>query len=509
MNITMSSQINETRVLQVLQELISYGTREFCICPGSRNSPFVQALTKISGFTTYYWFEERSAAFFALGRSRALQQPVAIITTSGTASGELLPAAMEAHYTGVPLVLITADRPRRYRGTGAPQTAEQAGLFGVYVRKEQDLADEEVCLLEDWDQTGPLHLNICFEEPLLHPFDSLEPFSFEEKGFVRPVSRDIPDSIDRFFSKTKRPFIIVGGLKPQARKSVADFLLQLQAPVFLEGISGLREEPSLQHLRLKRTDKLWQEAHKHRYPIDGVFRIGGVPTFRFWRDLEIKESELEVLSVNEVPFSGLSWGRVVSAPLAQVFSDYKLNTTYDSTHWKEWKEADTEYMDKLHRCYGEEPHAEPSLIHALSRQLPAASFVYLGNSLPIRNWDLAADNTFKGLEIQANRGVNGIDGQISTFLGLCRPDSHNWGLFGDLTTLYDMAAPWILSQLPHIKAAIVVINNGEAKSSLTCTLRRKCSMNTPCILVRLHTCGVWTTPAGPTSLRPCLQGKIV
>ena len=129
------------------------GTRDFCVCAGSRNSPLLAVL----GTGVYSFVDERSAAFFAIGRSKLHGAPVAVVTTSGTAAAELLPAAIEAHYSGIPLILITADRPARFRGTGAPQSIEQIGLFGVYAETE----------LATWSGAGPLHLNIEFDEPLL------------------------------------------------------------------------------------------------------------------------------------------------------------------------------------------------------------------------------------------------------------------------------------------------------------------------------------------------------
>lgn len=159
--------MNRDLANQVLEEAKRVGVSELCICPGKRNAPFVDILSSNETIKQYYWYEERSAAFFALGRSRCLEQPVAVVTTSGTAAGELLPATMEAYYSGVPLLVITADRPRRFRGTGAPQVAEQVGLFGQYVHYSQDLAETERCCLVPWELTGPAHINVCFEEPLL------------------------------------------------------------------------------------------------------------------------------------------------------------------------------------------------------------------------------------------------------------------------------------------------------------------------------------------------------
>ncbi len=158
--------MNKQIVEQVLQEACKTGISEFCICPGGRNAPFVPALSQ-KGIKCYYWFEERSAAFFALGRSRLTEKPVGVIVTSGTAVANLLPATMEAYYTGIPLLLITADRPKRFRGSNAPQTCEQVGLFGMYAPFSQDIAVNEACDLSQWNRTSPCHLNVCFEEPLL------------------------------------------------------------------------------------------------------------------------------------------------------------------------------------------------------------------------------------------------------------------------------------------------------------------------------------------------------
>jgi 2-succinyl-5-enolpyruvyl-6-hydroxy-3-cyclohexene-1-carboxylate synthase len=163
----MSNLAEARRVIALAREL---GVRDFCVCGGSRNAPLIAVLgvgrlalgeegspPDAERLTPYAFVDERSAAFFALGRAKLTERPVAVITTSGTAAAELLPAAVEAHYSGVPLILITADRPARYRGTGAPQAIEQEGLFGVYASRDPDR----------WTRIGPLHINIEFDEPLI------------------------------------------------------------------------------------------------------------------------------------------------------------------------------------------------------------------------------------------------------------------------------------------------------------------------------------------------------
>ena len=162
----MSNLAEARRVIALAREL---GVEDFCVCGGSRNAPLIAVLTDGSwqladGLsanrqppTVNSFVDERSAAFFALGRAKLTGRPAAVITTSGTAVAEMLPAAVEAHYSGVPLVLITADRPERYRGTGAPQAIEQTSIFGVYASRDADR----------WTRIGPLHINVEFDEPLL------------------------------------------------------------------------------------------------------------------------------------------------------------------------------------------------------------------------------------------------------------------------------------------------------------------------------------------------------
>ena len=144
---------NLARARRLIEDVAKAGAREFCVCAGSRNSPLLAVLGE-SSYRLFSFVDERSAAFFALGRSKLHGAPVAVVTTSGTAVAELLPATIEAFYSGIPLILITADRPARYRGTGAPQSIEQIGIFGPYATSE-------------WTGRAPWHVNIEFDEPLI------------------------------------------------------------------------------------------------------------------------------------------------------------------------------------------------------------------------------------------------------------------------------------------------------------------------------------------------------
>lgn len=460
---------NEKLTLQTLQTLISAGVKEFCLCAGKRNSSFVKALSLLPQLITYHWYEERSAAFFALGRSRATNSPVAIITTSGTAVGELLPAAMEAYYTGVPLILVTTDRPRCYRGSGAPQAAEQVGIFGCYATYSQDVEGDELCDLTDWRRVGPAHLNVCLEEPAHYPFDGLETLEIDN-SIVSVAMCDKLDSneiLNRWhqFSKScSFPLVIVSALPESSREAAIAFLLKLKAPVYCEGTSGLRENPRLDHLRVSLLDKVWTHSRACNYPVDGVLRLGGVPTIRLWRDLEDKPGAVKVLSISDLPFSGISNGNHLFGDFEAILNIIGNSLEHQKTFpYQQWLEQDRRLWKDIDALIDQEPHAEQSLMHAFSKAIPDKSLVYLGNSLPIRMWDAFAAQQHHAFEVQGSRGLNGIDGQISTFLGLCSPERTNWAVIGDLTALYDLAGPWILSQLQGMKINIAIFNNGGGK----------------------------------------------
>lgn len=266
-----------------------------------------------------------------------------------------------------------------------------------------------------------------------------------------------------FLKRVENPLVVVSTIPQREKEAVVDFLIKLNAPVYLEAISGIREEPQLQHLRITSTHKLWTVSENAGYKIDGILRIGGVPTFRPWRDLEDKQNKISVFSLSHLPFSGLSWGNAAHVNISHFLRAIEISKAFNIDNAKEWLEQDEACYRLLHDLIEEEPLAEPCLLNHLSVSIPEKSIVYLGNSLPIREWDLAATYNDRNLDVFATRGLNGIDGQVSTFLGMATQKRGNWGIFGDLTMLYDLAGPWILNQLKNIHVNLVVINNSGGK----------------------------------------------
>jgi len=413
----------------------SLGVTDFCVCSGSRNAPLLAVLAVTGQIRIYTFVDERSAAFFALGIGKRLGRPACVVTTSGTAVAEMLPAAIEAHYSGVPLVLLTADRPARFRGTGAPQSIDQQSIFGVHATTR----------IDDWSGTGAIHINVEFDEPLIDDeIDADAPWAMRMRARVTPDATPVPIG----FAK---PLLLIGGLAEDDRERVREFALQLGAPVYAEPLSGLREDEALRDLLVL------NERSLTRGGFDGVIRVGNVPTLRFWRDLD--RSSLPVVSFSSLPFSGLSRSDEESGP--DVRAPHPLEALPEvqaCPAGDAFFTRDREQRARFEAILDEEPQSELAIFRRLSRELPRGARIYLGNSLPIREWDLAATREPREYVIEANRGANGIDGQLSTFFGWCARDAKNVAIVGDLTALYDLNAPWIVGQL-DAKPRVIIVNN--------------------------------------------------
>lgn len=442
--------MNISLARKVLESLKSQGVKDILLCAGARNSPLVVLLEKSKGFQIFHFFEERSAGFFALGRSQRDNSPVAVITTSGTAVAELLPAAVEATYTQTPLIFVTADRPRGYRGTGAPQSIDQVGIFFKYVETCVDIAHtNEELDLSLWTKSAPLQINVCFDEPLIdEEIPAIDFLGLEGKN------RQIPPLVPPQSRIVNQPLVIAGPLSVEEAQMVTPFLEKLGAPIYAETLSNLRGEKTLQRLFLKSGEKIVKDLFIKGH-CQSVIRIGGVPTLRFWRDLEESFQLIPVTSVANTDYTGLSRGAQHIVGL-QNFSFVKSQWVKDPR--SEIFELDQQRVQALENLLNKYPHSEVALLSKLSKKMNS-SFTYIGNSLPIREWDLVYPYDQATVRQSGNRGANGIDGQISSFLGGAAIEGENWALLGDLTTMYDLSAPWVSQQLQSEKLRLVVINN--------------------------------------------------
>jgi len=186
-----------------------------------------------------------------------------------------------------------------------------------------------------------------------------------------------------------------------------------------------------------------------------------LPVLDGLHDLQDRLRDIPVCSVHRTPFPGLARGAHLHAAAGPLLATLALGDRTVDSGWRDALLArDRRRRAALDALWTAHPRAEPGLVRALSEHVPAGSLVYLGNSLPIREWDLAAVRAAPGWTVGVNRGANGIDGQLSTFLGMCGPGREHWALVGDLTALYDLGAPWILGSLATGPIRLVVVNNG-------------------------------------------------
>ncbi len=425
-----------------MERLVKAGVGEFVVCGGARNAVLLEVLARMDGkVRVWSHFEERSAGFFAMGRTMETGRPCGVVVTSGTAVAELFPAVMEAFYQARPLVLVTADRPEEFRGSGAPQAVEQAGMFQSYA--EQDVAK--------WEGKGPLHVNVELGEEFDPGADGFGELAIGD--FQLDFGRPNVGSLSRWLREPtmKGMVVMVGCLEPDEKEEVFHFCEALDAPVVAEGTSGLRE--ALQHLALVGPDGVLRSN-----PPSKILRLGGVPSGRFWRDLE-EMPRVGVWSVSRNGLKGLAREAGVSrGDLGRILP--ALGDMEEIGDVSELLEDVQGHAMRIEEALEAFPDSEPGWMRTLSIFASVGSGVYLGNSLPIREWNDFAQWERPVPVVRANRGANGIDGQISAWLGASAGEENAWGIFGDLTALYDLAGLKMLSQVETRGRVMVVVNNG-------------------------------------------------
>lgn len=442
--------MNKKSAEKILSFLISKGVRSFCLCPGSRSAPFVEVLSTLEKqLEVLYFFEERSAGFFALGRVRRDLRPVTLVTTSGTAVAELLPSVIESYYSGLPLVLLTADRPPAQRKQGAPQTLKNPlSLFKNYTALSLELSLKDLpsfsgdsqTQLHRWSpQKGSLHINVPFDEPLKDnsPLKLKVPKNYlSQKSAIYPVikkNRNFEKDVKSFFQVSRKPVILIGELKEQEVFFTEEILKKQRGLLYAEPLSRLSHLKN----RLFSGEKILTQGVKQK-AIDGIIRLGGVPRARFWRDLE--KIKLPVFHLSSPPFySGLSY-KTFNHPLNR--ESLKTLLSFISYEGSTLKEFDREQLNKWSAILQNSPKSEPHWVWLLRNHLKEGSGVFLGNSLPIRLWDMITLSSQKKFSVTGQGGVNGIDGLISRFLGECQPKRPQAALIGDLSALYDFAGLW-------------------------------------------------------------------
>jgi 2-succinyl-5-enolpyruvyl-6-hydroxy-3-cyclohexene-1-carboxylate synthase len=427
----------------IVRQIIEAGIKDVVISPGSRNAPlsiaFYQA-SKKGLIKLHVRIDERTAAFFALGIAKASGLPVPIVCTSGTAVANYHPAVLEASHTNQPLLVLTADRPASLRRTGANQTTEQARIFGKAVRYFADISGSAYPMELPFNslQTGPVHLNIQFDEPLVGDADE----SWLDNLTITP-----PKVFDRktpgtFYTKSTRGVLVIGhdrgGLSAE---SVSKFADDLGWPVVSE--DPLSFAQSIPHASIFLTNNT---IAKDLSP-DTIVVIGRTTLSRSINSF-IKMARKTIVidpRIATVDTDRMANQKFTQLPVVQV-------STPDAEYADKWKKYSTRAIKMVAEI---SIWSEQLIAREIAANIPAGTSLFISSSRPIRDLEgfAVARN---GLETFANRGLAGIDGNISTSLGIASQRSQTIAVLGDLGFLHDLTG---LIQKEAINLKIFVINN--------------------------------------------------
>jgi 2-succinyl-5-enolpyruvyl-6-hydroxy-3-cyclohexene-1-carboxylate synthase len=450
--------------------LVAAGVTRAVISPGSRSTPLALAMLRQPGLDCEVIVDERCAAFFALGAARASRTPVAVLATSGTAVANWLPAVIEAAQAGVPLLLISADRPPELQGVGANQTIHQPGLFGPHVRASHDLGAPEAGFdaarltalaartvdQASWPYPGPVHINQPFREPLV-PDLVLPAAPAASIRTQQPPLQPSPQSLAELAGLlSKNPGLIVCGELPEEESfavAVTELAERLACPILAEPLSNLRFGRHRRNHLLVRYNR-WPGAAAGGEQAGWLLRFGAFPVTRKLQQLVAEHVGPHIVvdpwpRWND-PLARLSHLlRATPTEVCRSLLGQTLNPAPAA-----WLAAWQRREDAAAR---EASDNQAALITRFLAALPDHCPVFVGNSLAIRSLDSYSGCGERPLHFFANRGASGIDGNISSALGIAAIHGRAVALLGDLTAQHDIGG---LANARGRDAVIVVVNNG-------------------------------------------------
>jgi 2-succinyl-5-enolpyruvyl-6-hydroxy-3-cyclohexene-1-carboxylate synthase len=466
------SDVAQSFAATFVDELALQGVEFACLSPGSRSAPIAMALQRHPRIKVIVHIDERCGSFFAVGLGKATGKPALVLTTSGTAAAELHAAVVEAAYSRTPMIVVTADRPPELQDVGANQAIDQQHLFGTAsvwffdpgvpvelpnaARLWRRLAARAVAEAA----AGPVHLNIPFREPLVPPPGEIAtaepaPPQAMTAGRLLPNQAQVA-SLASALQRSQRPLVVAGEMRDGVR--LAPAMQRLNLPLLAEPTSQLRRADA--GAVVESYEALLRAGWSLQHGPDLVIRLGATPTSRVlnrwlaaaaaptflidpdraWRDQD--QVATNVMACDPQPL-------------------LEALTPVDRSAWREqWVNAGKRATAAIAATLVSTPLHEGHVVRALSARLPDPGQVFIGSSMPIR----AADSFWPLSRTQqrffGNRGASGIDGLVSSGLGLAtgRDNVPTVLLLGDLSLYHDMNGLWAL-QRHGIKATLVVCDN--------------------------------------------------
>ncbi|MEO8604530.1 MAG: 2-succinyl-5-enolpyruvyl-6-hydroxy-3-cyclohexene-1-carboxylic-acid synthase [bacterium] len=479
-----SSSSTYAAIRAFVDALAEAGVREVCIAPGARSTPLTLVLAAHPQLRCWSHIDERSAAFFALGVAKASRRPTAVVCTSGTAAANFFPAVIEAAQAQVPLLLLTADRPPELRDCGAFQAVDQLKLYGAHAKWFCEVADPaaDLAYFESLGQravataaatpAGPVHLNFPFREPLTEDAAAPRAPRVTRPGVRVGRTAHLADEatlteLAAALSATPRGIIVCGPIDADAGTAAA--LARLAAccgyPLLADATAGLRDGAHDRSQLVTAYDALLRQPDvaAHLAPAL-VLRIGSLPIAKSLL-LWLRDGAAEQIVVD--PNGG--WNdplhraaRLVHAdiaPLAYALAA-RVRSTPDADWLAAWRGADgaarSALDDGVRRL--DEPF-EGAVVAALATCLPEGSTLVVGNSMARRDLESFWPGSRRAVRVLCNRGANGIDGFVSTALGVAAASrGPTVALTGDLGFLHDLNG-LLAARRDDVRAVFVVCNN--------------------------------------------------
>ena len=487
-------------IAALVDEFYQLGVRHAVFSPGSRSTTMAMLFKEHEGFETYMNIDERSASFMALGIAKAHKEPTVLVCTSGSAVAHYLPAILEAQYTGIPLVVLSADRPHTLLHVGAPQTVDQHKIFGTAVNYFEELAVPQESHYYTYPRQvarksymkamdtkkGPVHINVPLFEPLV-PELSRNHFEAGRSSFkvVKPNygsvfdcrhendlthinnavdiahGNDGTNEINDLFKRYERILILAGPqIDIDEAETIRSFGAALQAPILADPLSNVRGCGTSKVVISTYDALLAGQALWHELKPDCVIQFGQIVVSKRVQQMIASWTDVEYVEVNPTMDSMNPTGKTTMHVQASidVFTHLYGKNNNSDTYLNIWRRLDQAGKKQLSLAI-DEPHCfEGRTIRELQKQIPEDGQIFVANSMTIRDFDYFWFSGESKAVLYGNRGVNGIDGTISTALGLAVNGRPTYLVTGDLSLFHDLNG-LAVAKTHNLNLTIILHNN--------------------------------------------------
>ena len=487
-------------IAALVDEFYQLGVRHAVFSPGSRSTTMAMLFKEHEGFETYMNIDERSASFMALGIAKAHKEPTVLVCTSGSAVAHYLPAILEAQYTGIPLVVLSADRPHTLLHVGAPQTVDQHKIFGTAVNYFEELAVPQEshyytyprqvarkAYMKAMDtKKGPVHINVPLFEPLVpelsrnhfeagrSSFKVVKPnyssvFGCDNRNNLTHINNAIDiahgndgtNEINDLLKRYERILILAGPqIDIDEAETIRSFGEALQAPILADPLSNVRGCSTSKVVistydALLAGQALWNELKP-----DCVIQFGQIVVSKRVQQMIASWTDVEYIEVNPTMDSMNPTGKTTMHMQASidVFTHLHGKNNNSDTYLNIWRRLEQAGKKQLSLAI-DEPHCfEGRTIRELQKKIPEDGQIFVANSMTIRDFDYFWFSGESKAVLYGNRGVNGIDGTISTALGLAVNGRPTYLVTGDLSLFHDLNG-LAVAKTHNLNLTIILHNN--------------------------------------------------